>query len=393
MPKVNPEVLIWARETAGLSLEDAANKLGLSNPARLQIIESGEQEPSRRQLANMSERYRRPLLTFYMPNPPIVADKGQDFRTLPEGQAPGSEALLDALLRDVHTRQQLVRGALEEEEEDQELDFVGSAKIADGVDELVIRIEQRLDFNKGSFRAPSGPRNHSTVSEGFTALRAAVEKTGVFVILMGNLGTHHTDLDAKFFRGFALADKVAPFIIINEKDSKAAWSFTLLHELAHIWLGQSGVSGYESDVEIERFCDAVAAKFLLDPNELNEIAIGSPLDFDALKVEIGEFATARNLSRKMVAYNLLRFDHISAAAYRRLSEGFDDDRLALAQERRGGRGGPDYYVVKRQRVGPGLVRTVKRMVADGALTTVKAAKVLGVKPTAVNRLVDGARAA
>jgi len=393
MPKVNPEILVWARETAGLSLEDAANKLGLSGPARLRVIESGEQEPSRRQLANMSERYRRPLLTFYMPTLPKEADKGQDFRTLPEGQPPSSEALLGALLRDVHTRQQLVRSALEEEEEDLRLAFVGSARIADGVDKLVKRIEEHLRFTKANFRAPSGLKNKSNVGEGFAALRAAVEKTGVFVLLMGNLGTYHTDLDVKYFRGFALADQIAPFIVINENDSKAAWSFTLLHELAHIWLGQTGISGYESDVEIEKFCDAVAAQFLLEPNELDEILTKKLSDFDALKEKISEFATSRNLSRKMVAYNLLRFNHISSVKYRLLSDSFDADRVALTQERRGGGGGPDYYVVRRQRMGPGLVGTVKRMIADGALTTVKAAKVLGVKPTAVTRLIEGARVA
>ena len=88
---------------------------------------------------------------------------------------------------------------------------------------------------------------------------------------MGNLGSHHSDIDARVFRGFALADPVAPFVVVNEKDSRTAWSFTLLHELAHLWLGQTGVSGYDGEAEVEKFCDAVAARFLLDPQELLQL--------------------------------------------------------------------------------------------------------------------------
>ena len=79
MPKVNPDILVWARETAGLSEQDAAKKLGLSSPERLEALESGKRDPSRRQLLNMSEKYRRPLLTFYLPKEPKTSNKGRIF--------------------------------------------------------------------------------------------------------------------------------------------------------------------------------------------------------------------------------------------------------------------------------------------------------------------------
>ena len=387
MPKVNPEILIWARETSGLSVEEAARKLGLSGPARLEALEAGERDPSRRQLVNMSEKYRRPLLTFYMPAPPRERDKGQDFRTLPEGQAPGSEALLDALLRNVHARQGLVRTALEEAEEDEPFPFVGSAEIDDGVDALVRSMREVLGFTAEEFRA------QRTVTDAFAALRAATEKAGVFVLLMGNLGTYHTDIDARVFRGFALADDVAPFVVINEKDSRAAWSFTLLHELAHVFLGETGVSGYDGEAAVEMFCDSVAARFLLDPAELGAVGAEHVDDLEELVGQINAFAGDRNLSRKMVAYNLLRSGRISRAVYAELSGVFDAERLAKKKDAGNGEGGPDYYMVRRHRVGPRLISFVKRMVADGAMSTTKAGKVLGVKPTAVSRLVDGSRAA
>ena len=387
MPKVNPHVLVWARKSAGLSEEEAAKKLGLSGLDRLKALESGDRDPSRRQLTNMSEKYRRPLLTFYLPSRPRESDRGQDFRTLPEGQEAGSEALLDALLRDVHARQGLVRAALEEAEEDVPLPFVGSARMEDGVNSLVNFMRSVLGFSTKDFR------NQNTIDDAFAVLRAATEKVGVFVLLMGNLGTHHTDIDARVFRGFALADDVAPFIVINEKDSRAAWSFTLLHELAHVFLGQTGISGYDGEAEVEKFCDTVAARFLLDPAELGAISVQEAASLEELAGQINIFAGRRNLSRKMVAYNLLRSNLINSKVYRNLSESFDADRLSQKIDRPKRKGSPDYYIIRRHRVGPGLVSVVKRLVSGGALTTTKAGRVLGVKPTAVNRLVDGSRAA
>jgi Zn-dependent peptidase ImmA (M78 family) len=381
MPKVNPDILRWARDTAGLSLDQAAAKLGLSGPERLEALEQGEVDPSRRQLVVMSEKYRRPLLTFYLPKPPRPSNKGQDFRTLPEGQAPGSEALVDALLRDVLVRQGLVGAALEEIEEDQPLALVGSRRTGDGIEPLVDDMREVLGVSLAEFR------RQRTATDAFNVLRAGAEKAGVFVLLLGNLGTHHTDIDARVFRGFALADPIAPFVVVNENDSRAAWSFTLLHELAHVWLGETGVSGYDGQAEIERFCDAVAARYLLDPAELVSIRAREAINFDDLKTRIDEFASPRKLSRKMVAYNLLRSKLITAAMYRSLSDEFDAER-AQKPDHGGGRG-PDYYTVRRHRVGPGLVELVRRLTAGGALSTTKAGRVLGVKPTAVDRLVGG----
>lgn len=230
-----------------------------------------------------------------------------------------------------------------------------------------------------------------TATDAFKVLRAGAEEAGVFVLLIGNLGTYHTDIDARVFRGFALADPIAPFVVVNENDSRAAWSFTLLHELAHIWLGETGVSGYDGDAKIERFCNEVAARFLLRPAELAGIRTADTDDLDDLKERIGEFARARNLSRKMIAYNLLRSNLITVQMYRTLSNEFDAEREQKSETRNGG--GPDYYRVRRHRVGPGLLDLVRRMVASGALSTTKAGHVLGVKPTAVDRLVGSGRAA
>jgi Zn-dependent peptidase ImmA (M78 family)/transcriptional regulator with XRE-family HTH domain len=386
MPRVNPAILSWARETVGLSVADAARQLALSEE-RLQAFEAGERDPTAKQLAKMAEKYRRPLLAFYLPAPPQRRDRGHDFRTLPGERVPGSEETLDALLRDIQARQRLVRAALEEADEAAPIAFVASGHMRDGVNALVAAMTAVLREGLAEFRA------QRTVTDAFSVLREAVERNGVFVLLAGNLGTHHSNIDPQIFRGFALSDPVAPFVVINENDSRAAWSFTLLHELAHIWLGQTGISGYGGEVEVERFCDEVAARLLLDMNELRGLGRVEGLAVNDLKQLIERFAVNRNLSRKMVAYNLMRAGMIPAATYRNLARAFDNDRIAEEQARPRGEGGPDYYVVRRHRIGTALVTLVGRMVEGGVLSSTKAGKVLGVKPTAVGRIVNRDRAA
>ena len=380
MPKVNPQILSWARESAGLTLEDAARGIGLGGEnaaARLAEMENGDREPSRPQLLKMADRYRRPLLTFYLPAPPAPAARAHDFRTLRQREV-GAEATVDALVRDVRARQALVRGALEDAEEAEPRAFVGSVDPRVGAGGLADAIADLLALDRTAYR------ESRTIEQAFRILRDAVEAAGVYVLLIGNLGNYRSNLSPGVFRGMALADDVAPFIVINETDSKTAWPFTLLHELGHVLLGQSGISGYDSEQAIERLCDDAAARFLLVPAELREIDVG--VAFDDLVEQIGTFANARKVSRKMVAYNLLRERLIDAAQYRRLADRFDEDRREFPQKV--GKGAPDYYVVRRHRVGQGLLNLVDRMVAGGALTTTKAGKVLGVKPTAIGRMTE-----
>ena len=387
MPKVNPKIIIWARESLGLTIAEAAKKIGLSDPSRLQEIEAGEREPTRRQLVNMSEKYKRPLLTFYLAEKPAKSEVGQDFRTLTTSEPQTSEVYLQALLRDIYARQGLVKSALEDTEEDEILSFVGSANIKEGHVAVAEIIRKTLDFEVEDYR------RQRTAIEAFGFLRKAVEDKGIFVLLAGNLGNHYTSIDVNLFRGFALADPVAPFIVINENDSRAAWSFTLLHELTHIFLGETGISGYNSEAAVEKFCDSVAAAFLLNPDEFTNFSNGAKT-LETWAEQISFFANERNLSRKMVAYNLLRSGIITPTTYQHLNNVFDTERLAEKKAGKAkGTSAPSYYVVKKHRIGNGLVNIVGRMVSEGALSTTKAGKVLGVKPTSVARLIsnDSAR--
>lgn len=387
MPRINPAILSWARETAGLSLEDAAKAIdlnaarGQSGAERLAALETGEGEVSRRLLGRMAEKYRRPLVAFYLAEPPPAGERGEDFRRAPRAQAPEFNPRLDALIRNVRARQDVVRFLLEDDESEP-LPFVGSSRIADGVVSVAQSIQKTTKFDLAEFRRASD------IDKAFAYLRDRLERAGLFVLLLGDLGSHHSKIESRAFRGYAIADPTAPFIVINDNDARAAWSFTALHEAAHVWLGQTGVSGASHEAAVERFCNDVAGALLLPAEEVRAIDSAGLRDFEASVGVISAFAEERRVSRGMVAYMLLREGRITASRYRDLDDHFYGAWLKAKEKKKDkekddeGRG-PNRYVVLRHRLGPALVGLARQYLESGSLSPTKASSLLGVKPSAV----------
>jgi Zn-dependent peptidase ImmA (M78 family) len=386
---LNPQIMIWARERAGLSVDEASDALGFKDAhdrtaaERLRRIEAGKVEPSRSVLLKMSHAYHRSLLVFYLSEPPRTGDRGEDFRRVPGVDAPEYDPTLDALIRDIRGRQSVVKDLLEQTEP-RRVDFVASATMDVSVAELARRITDRLDFSLTEFR------QRANVGAAFTYLREKVEASGTFVLLLGNLGSYHTNIPSCVFRGYAIADPIAPFVVVNDQDARVAWAFTVLHELTHLWLGTSGVSGGSADIQIESYCNSVAGEMLLPRTEMSGLSFLSRASLRETVEAIARFAQTRNVSRPMVAYKFLRVGIITNARWQELDNHYEEERrLAQANPatKDGNDGGPNYYVVKRHRLGHALLDLVKNAIAEGFLTHTKAGQVLGVKPRNVDPLI------
>lgn len=388
MPAVKPELLVWARETAGLTIAAAAAKIGLEDrkavtaAERLAAMESGLEETSRSVLLEMARAYHRPLIAFYLSRPPAKGKRGADFRSLPGAEDARDEVLLDALLRDIHARQSMVRVLLIEDEDSEPCAFVGSHSISDGVPAVLESLRGVLGLDLRDYRKP--PK----ASAAFDLLRGKLEAAGIFVLLKGDLGNHHSRISIESFRGLSLADPVAPFIVIHDHDAAPAHSFTLLHEAVHLLLGQTGVGGaLESGSPEERFCDEVAADFLLPTSELADLRLPGT-DFEDLDRSIAAFADERNLSRTMVALRMARAGRIEWNSYRHLSERWRtqwiETRKKIVAEVDGG---PDFYVVRKRRLGKRLTEVVKTMVSADEISTGRAARILGVRAGQVGPLL------
>jgi len=262
--KVKPELLGWALARAGLTADALADKF-----PKLDAWLAGERAPTLKQLDAFAAATHTAIGMLFLPEPPEEPLPIPDFRTLPEARLSRPSAdLLDAIYlcqqRQAWYRDhQILHGA-------QPVALVGSATVTDEVGHVAAEIARAIGFD------PAERQQSPNSSEALRRFIAQVEECGVLVMVSGVVGSNtHRALNVEEFRGFALADPIAPLIFINGKDAKAAQMFTLAHELAHLWLGVSGISDTQAatlpDETTERWCNAVAAELLVPLDQLRRV--------------------------------------------------------------------------------------------------------------------------
>jgi Zn-dependent peptidase ImmA (M78 family) len=253
---VKPELLRWARERVGLT-ENAL----LKRFPQLPQWESAEKKPTLKQLENFARTTRTPVGYLFLPEPPTVPLPIPDLRTPADQTLENpSPDLLDTIFI-CQERQDWYRDFARSYGE-QKLPFVGSASLANDVEVTASAMRDALEFDVDQ------RRDMATWSEALRSFIDRADQLGVLISVSGIVGNNtHRKLDASEFRGFALADEYAPFVFINGADSKAAQMFTLAHELAHIWLGQSALSDSDRTTRVanhaEIWCNRVAAELLV----------------------------------------------------------------------------------------------------------------------------------
>jgi Zn-dependent peptidase ImmA (M78 family) len=253
---VKAELLRWARERAGLDLDDLLRPF-----PKLDEWERGEARPTLKQLESYARRTRVPVGYLLLPEPPREHVPIPDFRTMGEARLERpSPDLLDTIYI-CQARQEWFREHARRAGEDP-LPFVGSATLRDDVSGVAARMRDALDFDLDE---------RAVLPRWTDALRRFFEQAdelGILVMASGIvLNNTNRKLDPEEFRGFALVDEYAPVVFVNGADTRAAQMFTLAHELAHVWLGESALSdvqaAFVSEHATERWCNQVAAEFLV----------------------------------------------------------------------------------------------------------------------------------
>ena len=388
MPKVNGKAILWARENARMTPVDACGRLGIKDGVKetaenkLTGYENSSKVPSRSMLKKMSGVYKVPLLTFYLDRPPNQPDRGEDFRTVPEDIKQDNAFFVDTLIRNIRSVQSTLKQVLIEQDEVVPVKLVNSLTMNDGVPAVADKIKSEINFDLDEFR---NKPNHPGA---FKYLRKLVEDAGVFVILKGNLGSHHSDIEVEAFRGFALADETVPFIVLNDKDAKSAWSFSIFHELAHLVLGKTGISAGANDNNIEKFCNQVASYILIP--DLETIALQTN-DAENIIEEISSYADKWNVSHSQLAYRLYLRGDYSIELWKYLGNHFRelwiDQRKKEKKKNKESDSGPSAYVLRRYRLGDALIKTVEGFIRSGAISTTKAGLLLETKPLKVDQLI------
>jgi Zn-dependent peptidase ImmA (M78 family)/transcriptional regulator with XRE-family HTH domain len=253
---VRPQMLIWAREMAGLSISDVARKARVTEE-RLESWEQGERRPTVKQLRKLAQVYKRPLAAFYLQKPPPEPSPLHDFRRLsPEADGKLSPELRVAI-RLSRYRHRVALDLFEIVEGKPPKTVLPVASTSEDPEEIGARIRQLLEVT------PKMQVAWGDGHEAFRAWRTALERTGVLVF-------QATNVDVAEMRGFSIDERPLPVIVVNVKDYVHARIFTLLHELAHLLIQTGGLCDLEEDHprgkdehRIEVFCNAVAGVALI----------------------------------------------------------------------------------------------------------------------------------
>ena len=368
---IEPELLVWARTSAALTLQQAAKKLPVKSE-RLEGWESGHGHPTIKQLRKLASVYKRPIAVFYLPEPPKDFSPMRDFRRFSgEGQGPVSANLLWQM-RLASIRRDIALDLY------QTLDYeplqpVIKASLSKDPETLGTEIRTRFGISRDRqvrFRDDG---------ESFNWWREAIERNGVMVF-------QATDVEISEMRGFSISESPLSVIAINNKDSLRGRVFTMLHEFVHIAVQQSGLCDLEEDEElppekknVEAFCNRVAGAVLVNKDHLllEELVLQKGKGAKWSDEEISVLSNRYKVSQETMLRRLLILDRTTPEFYRQKRQEFEQEYAELRRHKREGFALPHIRAISN--AGPSFVRLVLDGYYREAITSSDLSDFLNVK--------------
>lgn len=335
--------------------------------------ETGDRKPTLLQLETFAQTTHTPVGFLLLEEPPVIEIPIPDYRTIGDaGVHEPSPDLLDTVFICQQRQEWYHNYAIANGEEP--LAFIGSLSVDTPIEEATAAMQAVLNFGVGE--------RGSTSDTAFSRLYERAEGLGALVMVNGVVGNNtHRKLDPDEFRGFALADAYAPLIFINGADTKAAQIFTLVHELAHLWIGETALSDASpmltSDNDVERWCNRVAAEFLVPLNVLRE-AVG-PVDVGAENLD--RLARQFKASTLVVVRRIYDAGLLTRPAYNAAYAAERQRVLALMQQRTGPSSG-NFYNTQPVRASKRFTRALMSNTLEGQTTYREAFHMLGFKKLA-----------
>lgn len=366
---VKPELLRWARETAGFSVEEAAKKADITHRLLLDC-ERGKTRLTINQLRKLSTIYKRPLALFYLPEAPQSEESLRDFRRLTgEIEVSESPALRLEIRRAVHRRQVAIE--MYRELGLNPTRFSARASISEEPEVVGIRIRELLKITL---------ERQSSLKSSYEALgvwRMAIESTGILVFQSASVSTDE-------MRGFSISEFPLPVIVVNNKDAVLSRVFSMLHELTHIMLRDGGLCNLEETAkkpeerQTEVFCNAVAGAVLVPKQALleNEIVAQRRSDNSWDDSTISSIAHKFSVNREVLLRRLLTHKLISQTFYQTKREIYRRE-FEERPESKGGVVTPDVKAISS--AGKTFVRLVLDSYQQDKITPSEVSEYLGVR--------------
>ena len=390
---ITPSVIKWAREKSHYSLNTAAKKIGVL-PDKLKEWEQDLSRPSLTQAKKMSQVYRQSLATFYLPQPPKGLPLLKDFRTV-EGKAPKYSPPLVFLMRDIQERQAWLSQHLQEQGHNK-LAFIGSLNVKSSVKTAAQSIINTLWGNEKQY-SELLDKTHN-VETLLIHWISQCERKGIFISRTSNLNSHNP-IPVKEARGFVISDPYAPFVFINSKDSHTARLFTLLHELAHLWLDISGVPDHfltsfkNKKSNVEAFCNQTTAEILMPQKKIKTLSKASHLNTPK---ELKEFIKTHSKKLKVSSLALLvrlkSLSLIKSQIFEVLKKEYIKEselyRKKLELQMKKNKGSPPANLLKIYANGESFTKIVFFSYKEGILTGREASSLLDMKLGRLEKAVE-----
>ena len=260
---INPAVLRWAIKRSKLSNEFIADELNVRAQDVEAWTQAGGAHPPFQKALDLAKILHVPFGFFYLKNLPSEDLPLPDFRGFNREYQP-SNNLVD-VLNDVLLKQDWYRDH-EKESSRVALKFVGSFDLQSSIFDVASDIRRHIGITQQLRQAVT------SWGEYVSTLTRQTEQAGVLVMRSGVVGNVTLrKLKVEELQGFAMADPYAPIIFVNSSDFKASQVFTIAHELAHIWIGQTAIANADelghAHNKTESFCNRVAAEVLVPQEE------------------------------------------------------------------------------------------------------------------------------
>ena len=361
---VKPELLRWARERAGRTIDSLEKAF-----PKYKQWESGEAHPTLKQLERLAKMLHVPLGFLFLEATPEESLPIPDFRTMPAAAQRPSPDLLDTIYL-CQQRQEWYRGYLQTLGA-KALPFVGTADPDDNPIKIAAGIRRGLHLDLKE------RRNMSTWTAALRRFIEQAEAMGILVMSSSIVGNNpHRKLDPQEFRGFVLVDDLAPVIFINAADTTSAQMFTMAHELAHVWLGQSGVSDANVAVfperGVERWCNQVAAELLVPMATFRRTYQPT----EELRQELDRLARHFKVSTLVILRRIYEIEALSREAF---WQAYQEELVHLRQFERRGEGGGDFYRTLNTRVSKSFAQAVVISALEGHTLFRDAYQMLGIR--------------
>ena len=302
---INPEILKWARERSGYSLEAAAKALNKDKSFIIEC-ESGERSPTYIQLEKLADKYKRPVAVFFLPNPPEEEDL-VDKLALRRTEVQHLEPRIHILLRQAYSRQLSLMELNNNSNPSEKkifLDF--NSQLNDPPKELGNQTRAYLNID---INTQTEWKNATDALENW---RNCLEENGIYVF---KDAFKDDSVD-----GFCLLHPEFPVIYLNNSRAAVRQIFTLFHELAHLLLGKNGVTRgiNPNGGTIETFCNKFAAEFLVPLDDL-EVQLKN-VEYDDDMIE--DLANRYKVSRSVILLKLVDKGIVSFEEYQHKVKGW-----------------------------------------------------------------------